>query len=125
MARIMLAIKSVMADKDSIDTLIFDEVDAGVSGKTARKIGIRLLNASRTAQVICVTHSAQIASLSDRHLLINKTEENDRIYTRIGELDKEGSIAELARILGGIDITEKQREVAKELIEEKTIYLGA
>ena len=125
MARIMLAIKSVMADKDSIDTLIFDEVDAGVSGKTARKIGIRLLNASRSAQVICVTHSAQIASLSDKHLLISKTEENDRIYTKIGELDKEGSISELARILGGIDITEKQREVAKELIEEKAIYLGA
>ncbi len=125
MARIMLAIKSVMADKDSIDTLIFDEVDAGVSGKTARKIGIRLLNASTSAQVICVTHSAQIASLSDKHLLISKKEENERIYTKIDELDREGSVSELARILGGIDITEKQREVAKELIEEKTVYLGA
>lgn len=125
MARIMLAIKSVMADKDSIDTLIFDEIDTGISGKTARKVGIRLLNASKTAQVICVTHSAQIASLSDIHLFIHKNEENGRIYTKIAELDEEGRISELARILGGINITEKQREVAKELIDEKNTYLEA
>ncbi len=125
MARIMLAIKSVMADKDSIDTLIFDEIDTGISGKTARKVGIRLLNASKTAQVICVTHSAQIASLSDMHLFIHKNEENGRIYTKIVELDEEGRISELARILGGINITEKQREVAKELIDEKNTYMEA
>lgn len=125
MARIMLAIKCVTSDKDLISTLIFDEVDSGVSGKTARKVGIKLLNAAKTAQIICVTHSAQIASLSDCHLLIHKDEEDGRIYTKIEELDEEGRIGELARILGGINVTEKQRAAARELIEEKSAYLEA
>lgn len=125
MARIMLAIKCVTSDKDLIDTLVFDEVDSGVSGKTARKVGIKLLNASKTAQIICVTHSAQIASLADSHLFIHKKEEDGRIYTKIEELDEKGRIGELARILGGINVTEKQRAAAIELIEEKSAYLEA
>ncbi len=123
LARIMLSLKNVIAERDSVQTLIFDEVDTGVSGKTARKIGINLLKAGKSAQVICVTHSAQIASLADLHLLIQKKESDGRIYTHITPLEEEGQITELARILGGIDITDLQRATAKELLTEKVRYL--
>ena len=123
LARIMLSIKNVIAEKDFVQTLIFDEIDTGVSGKTARKIGINLLRAGKTAQVICITHSAQIASLADSHLLIQKNELDGRIYTRVEQLDDDGRISELARILGGINITELQMATARELLSEKTRYL--
>ena len=122
LSRIMLALKSVLSDKDGVETVIFDEVDAGISGKTSRKVGIKLREIARQIQVICVTHSAQIASLADKHFLISKQDEEGRVQTRVTELDSEGRIAEIARILGGIDVTETQRAVAREMIEEGKNY---
>lgn len=122
LSRIMLALKSVLSDKDGVETVIFDEVDAGISGKTSRKVGIKLREIARQIQVICVTHSAQIASLADRHFLISKQDEDGRTQTKVCELDDEGRIAEIARILGGIDVTETQRAVAREMIEEGKQY---
>lgn len=118
LSRIMLAMKSVLADKDSIDTLIFDEIDTGISGGTSRKVGIKLKSIANGIQVICVTHSAQIASLADSHFKINKTEENGRAFTSLTLLDNEGRIEETARILGGIEVTETQRSAAREMIRE-------
>ena len=122
LSRIMLALKSVLSDKDGVDTVIFDEVDAGISGKTSRKVGLKLREIAKQMQVICVTHSAQIASLADKHFLISKKDEGGRTRTEITELDREGSVAEVARILGGIDVTETQRAVAREMIEEGKRY---
>lgn len=122
LSRIMLALKSVLSDKDGVETVIFDEVDAGISGKTSRKVGLKLREIARQIQVICVTHSAQIASLADKHFLISKRDEDGRTHTEVSELDDEGRIAEIARILGGIDVTETQRTVAKEMIEEGKAY---
>ena len=114
----MLAMKSVLADKDSIDTLIFDEIDTGISGGTSRKVGIKLKSISKGIQVICVTHSAQIASLADNHFKIVKTENEGRAFTELKLLDGEGRIEENARILGGIEVTETQRRAAYEMIRE-------
>ncbi|MBQ8005430.1 MAG: DNA repair protein RecN, partial [Clostridia bacterium] len=118
LSRIMLAMKSAFADKDSIDTLIFDEIDTGISGGTSRKVGIKLKSISKGIQVICVTHSAQIASLADSHFKINKTEESGRAFTSLTLLDEEGRVSETARILGGIEVTETQRNAAREMIKE-------
>ena len=123
LARVMLALKSVIADKDGISTVIFDEIDAGVSGKTARKIGIKMLEISKNVQLISVTHSAQIASLSDAHYLIRKSDVNGATETSISMLDNEGRIAELSRILGGIDVTDAQRAAAMDMLNEKSEYL--
>lgn len=101
LSRIMLALKSVVADKDLIPTLIFDEIDTGVSGRAARKIGIKLKEISRSHQVICVTHLSQIAVMADNHLLIEKKTENDRTFTEVSALDFEGRVNEIARILSG------------------------
>lgn len=122
LSRIMLALKSVIADKDGIPTIIYDEIDAGVSGKTARKIGIKMLELSASAQLFCVTHSAQIASLGDVHFLIKKSDVNGKTETSVRELDYEGRVDELSRILGGIDVTESQRAAAKDMLEEKISY---
>ena len=116
LARIMLSLKCALADKQSVSTLIFDEIDAGVSGKTARKIGMKLRELSRTVQVLCVTHSAQIASLSDAHLLIQKTDENGTATTCIRPLDRDGRLAELSRILGGLEVTEAQHRAAEDML---------
>lgn len=125
LARIMLAIKSVIADRDGIGTVIYDEIDTGVSGKTARKIGIELLRSACGAQVLCVTHSAQIASLADAHYLIRKNEKDGRAETEVLPLDEEGRITELSRILGGIEVTDAQRRAAWELYTERSDYKGA
>ena len=122
LARIMLAIKSVISDRDGIGTVIYDEIDAGVSGKTARKLGIELLRSSCGTQVLCVTHSAQIASLADDHFLIKKTENEGRAETEVAPLDEEGRISELSRILGGIEVTDAQRRAAYELYTERSEY---
>ena len=124
LARIMLAIKSVIADRDGIGTVIYDEIDTGVSGKTARKIGIELLRSARGAQVLCVTHSAQIASLADAHYLIRKNEKDGRAETEVLPLAEEGRINELSRILGGIEVTDAQRRAAWELYTERSDYKG-
>lgn len=101
LSRIMLALKSVIADKDSIDTMIFDEIDTGVSGKAAQKIGIKLRQIGKARQVICVTHLSQIAVMADDHLMIEKSVIDDRTETRVTALDRAGRVAEIARIMGG------------------------
>ncbi len=120
LSRIMLAIKSVLADRDRLGTLIFDEVDTGVSGKTSQKIGIKLRDLAKNGgtQVFCVTHSAQIAALADNHYLIAKHEVEGRISTGVSSLDTNGRVNELARIMGGINITERMLETAREMLEE-------
>ena len=101
LSRIMLALKSVIADKDSIPTMIFDEIDTGVSGKAAQKIGIKLREIGKVRQVICVTHLSQIAVMADSHLLIEKQIVGDRTETHVMQLDMDGRVAEIARIMGG------------------------
>lgn len=101
LSRIMLALKSVIADKDSIDTMIFDEIDTGVSGKAAQKIGIKLRQIGKARQVICVTHLAQIAIMADDHLMIEKGVVGERTETRVTPLDRAGRVAEIARIMAG------------------------
>ncbi len=116
LSRIMLAIKNIIAKNDSISTLIFDEIDTGVSGRASRKIGLKLKEVSNHTQVICVTHSAQIASLADSHMLISKSFENDKTYTKVSKLDFEERKMELARIMGGLEITENLLQSAEELL---------
>lgn len=118
LSRIMLAAKCVMAASEQISTMIFDEVDTGVSGKTSQKIGIKLKELGKTGcQVICVTHSAQIAALADAHLYISKHEVDGRVETSVVPLDEDGRIAELSRIIGGIEITDAIRATARELLD--------
>jgi DNA repair protein RecN (Recombination protein N) len=122
LSRVMLAIKCAVAGADSISTLIFDEVDSGISGKTSRKVGIKLKQAARSAQVLSVTHSAQIASLAHAHLWVSKTEVDGRAETTVTELDENGRIEETARILGGINVSEAQRLAAIDMINEGKTY---
>lgn len=121
LARIMLALKCALSDKEGVATLIFDEIDAGVSGKTARKIGLKMHSLSQTAQIFVVTHSAQIASLADTHFLIAKKDVNGVTETGIRPLDREGRIGEISRILGGLEVTDAQRNAAIDMIERKEI----
>ena len=123
LSRIMLALKSVISNKDGIPTVIYDEIDTGVSGKTARKIGIKMLSLSKTTQLFSVTHSAQIASLADKHFLISKGDINGETETSVKVLDTEGRINELSRILGGINITSAQRAAAEDMLAEKKNYI--
>ena len=122
LARIMLALKSVFADSFGVQTVIYDEIDAGVSGKTARKIGIKLKKSAQDTQTICVTHSAQIASLADRQLLIQKQVVGTRTETQVAEITGEDRVREIARILGGVTVSETMRSSARELIEEGKKY---
>ena len=117
LSRIMLALRSVINDRDGTATVIFDEIDTGVSGKTARKVGLKLRAIARGTQVLCVTHSAQIASLADTHFQISKHEREGRAETGVSALDFNGRVEEIARILGGIEITDAQRDAAREMIE--------
>lgn len=117
LSRIMLSIKNVLASKDDIDTMIFDEVDTGISGSAAQKVGLKLKEVSKDKQVICVTHLAQIAALGDSHLFIKKIVEDERTYTKITKLAGEERKYEIARIIGGIHITNSTLENAKEMLE--------
>ena len=116
LSRIMLALKCVIADKDDIPTMIFDEIDTGVSGRAAQKIGIKLKELSKVRQVICVTHLSQIAVIADNHLLIEKNLVDDRTETAVKQLDFDGRKLEIARIIGGSDISEITLKTAEELI---------
>ena len=119
LSRIMLALRSVLNDHDGVDTVIFDEIDTGVSGKTSRKIGIKLKETAKGGtQVLCVTHSAQIASLADNHYRITKHERDGRAETDVLLLGESARVDEIARILGSIEPTEAQRNAAREMIEE-------
>lgn len=122
LSRIMLALKCVLSDKDGVGTVIYDEVDAGISGKTSRKVGIKLKEISKFMQIISVTHSAQIASLADNHYLISKNDVGGRTESGVVLLDDDGRVSEIARILGGINVTESQMTAAKEMIEEGREY---
>ena len=122
LSRIMLSLKCVLSDKDGVGTVIYDEVDAGISGKTSRKVGIKLKEISRFMQIISVTHSAQIASLADNHYLISKHDVDGRTESQVDLLDGEGRVNEIARILGGINVTESQMNAAREMIEEGKSY---
>ncbi len=118
MARIMLAIKSVINEKDGVGCAIYDEIDTGISGKTSRKIGVKLHEIATDAQILCVTHSAQIATLADRHYLISKREIGGRAHTSVRLLQYEERVEEAARILGGINITEAQRQAARDMLAD-------
>ena len=121
-ARVMLALKSVIADKDGVSSVVFDEIDAGVSGKTARKIGLKMMDMSSGLQIFCVTHSAQIASLADIHFLISKGVVNGATETSVRALDYDGRVKELSRILGGINVTESQRAAAIDMLNERETH---
>ena len=118
LSRIMLALKNVIAEKDSIGTLIFDEIDTGVSGRAAQKIGIKLKQISRLRQVLCVTHLAQMAVMADNHLLIEKNIQGDRTVTTVRALDHEQRKYEIARIMGGENITELMLENAEQYLKD-------
>ena len=123
LARIMLSLKNVINECDGIDTVIFDEIDTGISGKTSRKVGMKLKEIGRGAQVICVTHSAQIASLAHNHLFVSKEESDGRVFSSVKVLSDDERIDEIARILGGIEITKVQLAAAKEMILEGAEYI--
>ena len=116
LSRITLAIKNAMADKDAVPTVIYDEIDSGVSGKAAGRIGEVLRQSAQGHQILCITHTAQIAALADCHLLIQKNVANDRTYTEIHPLDEEGRVEALARLISGDHITELSRANAREML---------
>ena len=116
LSRITLAIKNAMADKDAVPTVIYDEIDSGVSGKAARRIGEVLRQSAQGHQILCITHTAQIAALADCHLLIQKNVANDRTYTEIHPLDEEGRVEALARLISGDHVTDISRANAREML---------
>lgn len=117
LSRILLAIQNVLSDKGNVATLIFDEIDTGVSGSAAEKIAIKLKAVSDKHQVICITHSAQVAAYAEEHFFLYKEVQDGKTYTRVQPLDTDGRIQELARIMGGVEITDLQKESAKELLQ--------
>ena len=117
LSRVMLAIQNVLLDKNDVDTLIFDEIDTGISGRAADKVGIVLKKVAKSHQVICVTHLAQIAANADTHFLIEKNVCNDRTFTNLTKLDYEGRIKEIARIMSGTQMTQNLYNSAKELLD--------
>ncbi len=119
LSRIMLAIKNVLSDKDNIETLIFDEIDSGVSGRAASKLGKKLSEVSKGRQVICVTHLAQIAAEADHHFEISKSSHDSKTFTSVTALDFEGRKRELARIIGGEEITQTQLNMAEEMLKKE------
>ena len=118
LSRIMLAIKSATAGKDETGTMIFDEIDTGISGKTSQRIGVRLRRLGESVQVICITHSAQIAAVAHAQFLIRKEERDGRVETAVRELDREGRVREIARIMGGAQMTKTLMDSAEELLSE-------
>lgn len=117
LSRMMLSIKTVLSEKEPTDTLIFDEVDSGISGSAALRVGEALRDVSNSCQVLCVTHLPQIAAMAKSHYLIKKSEDNGRTYTKVIPLDTEGRVEELSRIIGGESVTETARSYAKELLK--------
>ena len=119
LSRITLAIKNAMADKDAVQTVIYDEIDSGVSGKAAGRIGEVLRQSAQGHQILCITHTAQIAALADCHLLIQKNVSNERTYTEIHPLDENGRVEALARLISGDHVTELSRANAREMLQER------
>lgn len=117
LSRMMLTIKTVLARHDIVETMIFDEIDTGISGSAAQKVGMKLKEVSKDRQVMCVTHQAQIAALADSHYLINKEFSGDKTYTHVDKLDMDGRVRELARIIDGVNITQTALDHARGLID--------
>ena len=117
LSRIMLALKTVLAEHDDIETLIFDEIDSGISGRTAQMVAEKMKMTGKNHQIICITHLPQIAAMADAHFLIEKMAENGSTVSQIRMLEREESISELARMLGGVKITDRVLESAKEMKE--------
>ena len=117
LSRIMLALKAILADKDEIETLIFDEIDTGISGRTAQKVSEKMSVIGKCHQVLCITHLPQIAAMADTHFEIEKHQKGTETITEIHPLEGEDSIRELARLLGGAEITEAVFQNAKEMKE--------
>lgn len=118
LSRIMLAIKTVLSDGDDIDTLIFDEVDTGISGEAAHKVGLKLKEAAGNRQVICITHLAQIAAMAHNQMLIKKNSDGNKTFTEVTALDSEGRLRELARIIGGDEMTPLKLRMAEEMLDK-------
>lgn len=121
LARIMLAMKNVLAQQDQVATLVFDEVDTGVSGRAAQKVAEKLHSVARNKQVLCVTHLPQIAAMGDTHMLIAKSERGGRTYTTVTPLDRAGRMQEIARIIGGASITEATLSSAAEMLDQRKV----
>lgn len=119
MSRVMLALKTVLVDADEIGTFIFDEIDTGVSGRTARKVGEKMRFLGSKRQILCITHLPQIAAMADQHFLIEKESSHGETTTQVTPLEGEGSVLEVARLMGGSDVTETTLAAARELIAEK------
>ena len=122
LARIMLALKNVLAQDDGIGTLVFDEVDTGVSGRAAQKVAEKMADVARGRQVLCVTHLPQIAAMADTHFSVEKGEREGRTYTQVDRLDRRGREDELARLLGGAQLTDALRQSARELLDQAEQY---
>lgn len=122
LARIMLALKNVLAEDDGIGSLVFDEVDTGVSGRAAQKVAEKMADVARRKQVLCVTHLPQIAAMADTHFSVEKGEKQGRTFTRVERLDQKGRVDELARLIGGAAVTEVLRESASELLKQAEEY---
>ena len=122
LARIMLALKNVLAEDDGIGSLVFDEVDTGVSGRAAQKVAEKMADVARHKQVLCVTHLPQIAAMADTHFSVEKGEKGGRTYTKVERLSREGRTEELARLIGGAEVTEVLRESAHELLTQAEHY---
>ena len=116
LSRIMLAIKSILADEENIETLIFDEIDTGISGRTAQKVSERLAYIAKKRQVIAITHLPQIAAMADAHFSIEKSVENETTISTIRRLTEDEQVTELARMLGGVRITDTVLESAREML---------
>ena len=117
LSRIMLAMKSCLADADKIQTLIFDEIDVGISGRTAQMVAEKIHGIGHNHQVICITHLPQIAAMANHHYLIEKQVNDGKTITNISHLDSESEIMELARLIGGVEITDTVIQSAKEMKE--------
>ena len=122
LARIMLALKNVLAEDDGIGSLVFDEVDTGVSGRAAQKVAEKMADVARRKQVLCVTHLPQIAAMADTHFSVEKGEKKGRTFTNVARLEKEGRVDELARLIGGAAVTDVLRQSASELLAQAEDY---
>ena len=122
LSRIMLAVKNIIADEENTETLIFDEIDSGISGRTAQKVSEKMASIAANRQILCVTHLAQIAAMADRHFVIEKSADENETVTQVRELNREEQIEELARILGGAKITDAVMANAREMKESADEY---
>ena len=122
LARIMLAMKNVLAEDDGIGSLVFDEVDTGVSGRAAQKVAEKMANVARHKQVLCVTHLPQIAAMAHTHFSVKKGERDGRTFTEVERLSRQGRVEELARLFGGASVTEALYKSAEDLLDQAEEY---